>query len=246
MNCRQTGTSLTGLYQSAEGSTLSPMETMTGLRVLLANERQERLEAAATVVRRAGHEVVEMTTHVNNVAELIRAADPDVAVVAVGTSEQHALDQIENVAEEATCPVIVLLSENDPGFVAEAAERGAFATALDGSADELQSSMEIALRRFEELRALELAHKRRHVVERAKGILMERHELEEREAFELLRGQARRQQQKLYDLAVAVAVAVVGARPLLPNRGTVSERIDAHQADASDDPQQDGASVAVA
>ena len=182
----------------------SAVDPLHDLRVLLANERQDRLEATAEVVRRAGHEVVEATTHVNDVAALIRETQPDVAIVAVGSSEQHALDQIENIADEAACAVIAVVIENDPVFTAEAAERGVFATALDGSADELQSSMEIALRRFEEFRALERAHRRRLVIERAKGILMERHSVDERDAFELMRGTARKHQRKLEEIAIAV------------------------------------------
>lgn len=191
------------------------MEPLHDLRVLLANEREERLAATAEVVQQAGHEVVEATTHVNDVAALIRAAQPDVAIVAVGSSEQHALDQIENIVEEAACAVIVVVSVNDPTFAAEAAERGVFGTALDDSPEELQSSMEIALRRFEEFRALERAHRRRLVIERAKGILMERNSIDEREAFELLRGNARKQQRKLIDLALAV----LASHTLLPRRG---------------------------
>jgi response regulator NasT len=62
---------------------------------------------------------------------------------------------------------------------------------------------------------LEGAFGRRAVIERAKGILMERHGIDEEAAFRLLRGQSRSSGRKL----IAVATAVLGARPLLPPTG---------------------------
>ena len=183
-----------------------------GLRLLIANERPERLEAAAAVVREAGHAVVGTTVDVGELSALTRDLDPDVAVVAVGADAEHALGQVETIAEESACPVIVLLPRADPEFVAEAAARGVFGYALDTGPDELQSSIEIALRRFMELRELERAFRRRAVIERAKGVLMERHGASEREAFELLRGQARRSQRSLLGVAESLLVAL----PLLP------------------------------
>jgi response regulator NasT len=52
------------------------------------------------------------------------------------------------------------------------------------------------------------------VIERAKGILMERHGVDERQAFELLRQQARRSNRRVIDLALAVA----DGHALLPGR----------------------------
>src|SRR6476619_7713873 len=52
---------------------------------------------------------------------------PDVALVGLGWSSEHALDLIDKIVHEATCPVIALLHAADPEFVTEAAKRGAFA-----------------------------------------------------------------------------------------------------------------------
>jgi AmiR/NasT family two-component response regulator len=63
--------------------------------------------------------------------------------------------------------------------VIEAARRGIFAYITDAQPHEWQNSIEIVLRRFAELRDLETAFERRTVTERAKGILMERHAVDE-------------------------------------------------------------------
>jgi AmiR/NasT family two-component response regulator len=68
------------------------------------------------------------------------------------------------------------------------------------------------LRRFAEYHDVEGAFGRRAITERAKGILMERHSIEERAAFELLRNDARSTNRKLVD----VASAVVDGHRLLP------------------------------
>jgi response regulator NasT len=64
--------------------------------------------------------------------------------------------------------------------------------------------MDIALRRFAEYHALEGAFGRRALTERAKGVLMERHSIDEEQAFNMLRDEARRTQRKLIDVAQAV------------------------------------------
>ena len=58
--------------------------------------------------------------------------------------------------------------------------------------------------RFAEYHNLEGAFSRRAVTERAKGILMERHGIDEREAFEILRTEARHSNRELVDIAGAV------------------------------------------
>jgi AmiR/NasT family two-component response regulator len=87
-----------------------------------------------------------------------------------------------------------------------------FAYITDGDPDKLQSAIEIALRRFAEFQSLEGAFGRRAVIERAKGILMERHDINEDHAFELLRTHARSSNRRLAD----IANAVVDGRRLLP------------------------------
>src|SRR6185312_838283 len=68
---------------------------------------------------------------------------------------------------------------------------GVFAYITDAEAKDWQSSIDIVLRRFTEYHDLEGAFGRRAVIERAKGILMERHSIDDRSAFEMLRDQAR-------------------------------------------------------
>jgi AmiR/NasT family two-component response regulator len=185
------------------------------LRVLIANERRDRLALVAPIVAELGHEVIAREIDVNEVGVVTARERPDVALVGLGESSQHALVLIEKIVHEAFCPVILLIHEPNPRFVREASRRGIFAYITDGEdedAPEWQSSIDIVLRRFTEYHDLRGAFGRRAVTERAKGILMERHSVDEDTAFELLRGHARTSNRKLID----VASAVVDGHALLP------------------------------
>jgi AmiR/NasT family two-component response regulator len=80
--------------------------------------------------------------------------------------------------------VIALIHAPDPDFVKEASKRGVFAYITDADAKDWQSSIDIVLRRFTEYHDLEGAFGRRAVTERAKGILMERHSIDEAGGFQ--------------------------------------------------------------
>ena len=188
------------------------------LRVLIANERRDRLALVAPIVAALGHEVIAREVDVDEVGPVTARERPDVALVGLGESSEHALVLIEKIVQEASCPVILLIHEANPGFVREASKRGIFAYITDGEdedAPEWQSSIDIVLRRFTEYHDLEGAFGRRAVTERAKGILMERHSVGEDAAFELLRTHARSRNRKLVD----VATAVVDGHALLPKQG---------------------------
>jgi AmiR/NasT family two-component response regulator len=184
------------------------------LRVLIANERKDRLAMVAPIVASLGHEVIAREIEVVDVGAVTARERPDVALVGLGESSEHALELIERIVHEAACPVIVLIHAPDPEFVKEAAKRGVFAYITDADAGDWQSSIDIVLRRFAEYRDLEGAFGRRAVTERAKGILMERHSVDETTAFEMLRDHARAANRKLVD----IAAAVVDGHALLPGR----------------------------
>jgi response regulator NasT len=174
------------------------------LRILIANERKDRLERIAEIVTALGHEVISRELEVADVAAATEREHPDLAFVGLGISGEHALDMISEIVREASCPVIALLESDDPVWVNEAAKRGIFAYIVDGRAEEMQSTIDITLRRYAEYSNLEGAFARRAVIERAKGIMMARQSIDESKAFELMRSQSQRSGQKLFDIAQAV------------------------------------------
>jgi AmiR/NasT family two-component response regulator len=190
------------------------------LRVLIANERRDRLDLVAPIVASLGHEVIAREINVEEVGPLTARERPDVALVGLGADSEHALDLIDRIVREAACPVIVLLHGPDPAFIKQASKRGVFAHISDTDVEDWQSSIDIVLHRFAEYHSLQGAFGRRALIERAKGILMERHNIAEPAAFMMLRDQSRVDNRKLVDLAAAV----VDGHRLLPRQPDASPR----------------------
>ena len=174
------------------------------LRVLIANERRDRLELLAKVVSGLGHDVIAREIDVREVGAVTAREHPDVALVGLGLSSEHALDLIGEIVREASCPVIALLHVRDPAYVKEAARRGVFAYIVDTTPEELQSAIDITLQRFAEYHSLQGAFGRRAIIEQAKGILMSRHSIDGDKAFEMLRTHSQHGGQKLADVAAAI------------------------------------------
>lgn len=183
------------------------------LRILIADESPERLTVLAAAVRGLGHAIVASELEVTRVGPSTAREHPDVALVALGQSDEHALGMIAKIVAEAECPVIAVLATADTSFVQEAAKRGIFAYIVESDHGALESALEIVLLRYAEYHGLEGAFGRRAIIERAKGILMERHQVDEGTAFEMLRQHARRNNHKIVDVSDAV---IEGALHLPP------------------------------
>jgi response regulator NasT len=138
------------------------------LRILIANERPDRLALLAGVVEGLGHEVIATEIDVSEVAAVTSRGRPDVALVGLGASSDHALQLITEIVRGSFCPVIALLRGYDAAWIDEAAKRGVYAYIVDSRPEELQSAIEITLRRFGELHAVQGAFTRRSA-EMARG-----------------------------------------------------------------------------
>jgi AmiR/NasT family two-component response regulator len=125
------------------------------LRVLIANERKDRLALVAPIVIALGHEVIAREIDVEDVGPVTARERPDVALVGLGESSEHALEMIDKIVREAACPVIALLHACDPEFVSEASKRGVFAHISDSEVEDWQSAIDIVLRRFAEYQDLQ-------------------------------------------------------------------------------------------
>jgi two-component system, response regulator / RNA-binding antiterminator len=181
-----------------------PDDSVRHLRVLIANEKRDRLELLAQVVIGLGHDVIAREIYVKEVGPVTAREHPDVALVGLGSSSEHALELITEIVRDASCPVISILHAGDPAFIREAAKRGVFAYIIDGGPDELQSAIDITLRRFNEYQSLQGAFGRRAQIEQAKGILMARQSINADEAFKRLRDHSQHSGRKLSNIAAAV------------------------------------------
>jgi AmiR/NasT family two-component response regulator len=161
------------------------------LRVLVADESKRALEPVGEALRGLGHEVIALAVEPEETARATHEHRPDLAIVALHEDSGHALELIRGVVDEATCPVCLLAADPSREFLSEAARHGVFAHLDSTDATELAGGIDIAVERYRQFRDLLGAFDRRARIERAKGLLMERHGIGEPEAFERLRRQAR-------------------------------------------------------
>jgi response regulator NasT len=169
-------------------------EEPQNLQVLVADERKQFLEPVGEAVRALGHEICAEEVEVARVGRSTQEHRPDIAIVALHESSEHALQLITEIVDEATCPVCLLAPSVEPAFpafLAEAARRGVFAYLDSTDPIELQGGIDVAFQRYQQFADLLKAFHRRARIERAKGLLMERHELGDDEAFEQIRSKAR-------------------------------------------------------
>jgi AmiR/NasT family two-component response regulator len=195
--------------------------TETNLRVLIADEDESALRSLHGVLSELGHEVTPYAVSVREAVELIAKEDPQIAIVVVHQDDEHALALIGEAVEYASGPVIAQLPDADVDFLSRAADRGISAYVESMDPESVQGAIEVAVRRYREASSLvekvdqlETALERRGIIERAKGILMERHRVGDREAFEMLRDHARGSGRRVVD----VAQAVLDGHALLPRR----------------------------
>ena len=193
---------------------MSPLEQQS-LRVLVANEERPRLEELAVVAAELGDKIVAREVLPAEIAAAAREVSPDIALVGLHDHHtEHALELIAEIVREGICPVIAVLDGEDPSFIESASESGIFAYVTSLDPDALRSAFAVAMRRYRETLVLEGAIGRRAVIERAKGVLMERHSVDDIEAFDMLRNTARRSGSKVVD----VSEALLRSHPLLRER----------------------------
>jgi len=161
------------------------------LRVLVADESKAALEPVGEALEQLGHEVIALAVELPETARAIHEHRPDLAIVALHEDREHALELISEIVDEATCPVCLLAADPSRDFLSAAARRGVFAHLDSTDQTELAGGIDIAVERYRQFRDLLQAFDRRARIERAKGLLMERHGIGEEEAFERLRRHAR-------------------------------------------------------
>jgi len=197
---------------------------MEQLRVLIADDDTLARQSLKEQVESLGHQVVGEAANGKQALDLAARLKPDLAILDVKMPGTDGLEAARGITEHDRVPVIVLTAFDDEEFVEEANHAGVLAYLLKPTdVKRLKAASGIALSRFHELETLrgevedlKQALETRKLVERAKGILMDRLGLNEADAFKRLQKKARDTNRKLGDVARAVIEAnelMQGANP---------------------------------
>jgi AmiR/NasT family two-component response regulator len=160
---------------------------------------------------RAGFEVVAEARDGAEAVELARACAPDLALLDVRMPGMDGIDAARSMLEERPIPVVIITAYSQRDVVARAVEAGVFGYLVKPFREaDLVPAIETArhaelLAVRHESESLRDALAARKVIERAKGLLMERDGLSEPEAFGRMRAAAQRTGKTLRDIAEAVS-----------------------------------------
>jgi len=179
------------------------------LRILLVNDTDKPIGTLRDALACAGYTVI---AEVDGAAALLRAVEeqrPDVVIIDTESPSRDTLEQLAVMGHAAPRPVVMFADQREPQAIRDAVGAGVTAYVVDEvSADKLAPIIEVALARFEEearlrkrLADVEQRLAERKLIDRAKGLLMDKRGLSETEAYELLRRQAMRQGERIAEVA---------------------------------------------
>ena len=160
-------------------------------RVVIAeDEAIIRLDLKETLLEE-GYEVVGETGRGDEAVELVKAHQPDIAILDIKMPGLDGLSAAREIAGERRAAVLVLTAFSQRDLIEQARDAGALAYLVKPfQRSELIPAIEVAIGRFRELKALadqaqslEEQLETRKVVDRAKGMLMDTHGLSESDAF---------------------------------------------------------------
>jgi response regulator NasT len=167
-------------------------------RVVIAeDEAIIRLDLKETL-EEEGYEVVGETGRGDEAVELVRQLEPDIAILDIKMPGLDGLAAAREIAGERRAAVLILTAFSQRDLIERARDAGALAYLVKPfQRSELIPAVEVALGRFQEMRALfdqtqtlEEQLETRKVVDRAKGMLMDKHGLSESDAFSFIQKRA--------------------------------------------------------
>lgn len=188
---------------------------MEKLRLVIADDESIiRLDLKETL-QRMGHEVVGEAGDGRSAVELVRRFKPDLAVLDVKMPELDGVDAAKEISGERLAPVLLLTAYSQQDLVQRAMEAGVFAYVVKPFTEsDLMPAMGVAIARFKEFsdiskeaESLSKALETRKVVDRAKGILMDKHGLPEHEAFRRIQQRSMNSRKPMREVAEAILLA---------------------------------------
>ncbi len=166
-------------------------EMKSSRRVVVAEDEALIRMDIVEVLREAGFDVVGEAADGETAVALVRELLPDLVVMDITMPKLDGLSAAEVIGKERLAPVVMLTAFAQPEFVARASEAGAIAYVVKPFTPErLLPQIEVALARYQEILAVELQYadalerlETRKLLDRAKGLLLEKMKLSEPEAF---------------------------------------------------------------
>jgi response regulator NasT len=179
------------------------------LRVVIAeDEAIIRMDLRETL-EEEGYDVIGETGRGDQAVELVRALQPDLAILDIKMPGMDGLEAARIINGEKICGVLMLTAFSQREIVEQARDAGALAFLVKPfQKSDLIPAIEVAMGRFKELRsltgeidALGEQLESRKVVDRAKGALMDETGMSESDAFSFIQRTAMSERTRMRDVA---------------------------------------------
>jgi response regulator NasT len=185
------------------------------LRIALIDDNPVRAAILEDGLREAGHnDITRLTTSATLLREL-SALDPDMVIIDLGNPSRDSLEQMFQISRQVPRPIAMFVDQSDSSMIEAAVAAGVSTYIVDGLKKErIKPILDMSIIRFRAFSKLkgELAQARteleeRKVVDRAKGILMQRRSIGEPEAYALIRRTAMNENRRLAEVAQSIVTA---------------------------------------
>jgi response regulator NasT len=193
----------------------------TSLRISVADDEPDMREYFEKILPRLGHQVVSVAETGRELLEHCRALKPDLAITDIKMPDMDGIAAATAICREMPIPIILVSGYHDQDLIDRAEADHVLAYLVKPiEQKDLAPAIAIAWRRFQQFEALRQeatdlrqALEDRKTVERAKGILMRRANLDEQQAFSRMQKLSRDESRKLVEIARSILIAETAFEP---------------------------------
>ncbi len=181
-------------------------------RVLIADDEKAVAAGLQKQLEFLGYDVVAVVSDGHRAIEMCRRSLPDVAFLDIEMPGLDGLTAARQIAVDPGTPVIILTAHGHPNLIDQAVEDGVISYLLKPATNaSLHAAIQVSVARAREVKVLQedvdqlkSTLRDRKLIERAKGILMSRRQLNESEAFRLLQRQSQDRRIPMAKLAESI------------------------------------------
>lgn len=196
------------------------------MNILIIDEDTARTALLEEALVSAGYAHVVSIQSTINLRERIAALAPDMVIIDLQNPDRETLEGMFQVTRRVKKPIAMFVDRSDGDMARRSVEAGVSAFVVDGlKRERVTAVVDVAVSRFESFQKLtserdqaRTALADRKLVDRAKGLLMERRAISESEAYSLMRNAAMQQSRKISDIADSIITTMELETQITNNR----------------------------
>jgi len=185
------------------------------LKIVIVDENPIRAAILEDGLKEAGFTQVVRISEMANLLSRIYALDPEIILIDLENPSRDVLEQMFQVSRVVKRPIAMFVDSSDSASIQASVDAGVSAYIVDGLKKErMKHILDLCISRFNafsrlqgELDKTKTQLEERKVIDRAKGILMKAKELNEEQAYALMRKTAMNENKKIAEIAQSIVMA---------------------------------------